>query len=67
MTIRESIAFYQKQAKITNTTLYKECGINKSSYSLYKRGIRNLPYEKLQQIFDFLNLEVCKRDEAFLK
>ena len=67
MTIRESIALYQKQAKITNITLCKECDINKSSYSLYKKGARTLPYEKLQQIFDYLNLEVCKRNEALLK
>lgn len=67
MTIRQSIALFQKQAKISNITLCKECEINKSSYSLYKKGVRTLPYEKLQQIFDYLNLKVCKRDEVILK
>ena len=58
MTIRQSILITQKQAKITNATLCDECGISKSSYSLYKSGVRSLPYDKLQKVVDYLGLEL---------
>ena len=58
MTIRHSILLTQKQAKITNATLCDECGISKSSYSLYKNGVRSLPYNQLQKVVDYLGLEL---------
>ena len=67
MTIRESILFYQKQSKLSNLTLCKECEINVSSYSLFLKGKRGLPYENIQKIFTYLNLSVSKIIDQQLK
>ena len=58
MTIRESIIHYQDKQGIKNTTLCKECGVNKTAYSDFRNGNRNLPYEQLQRIFDYLKLQI---------
>ena len=60
MTIRESIIHFQDKQGITNLTLCKECGVNKTVYSDFRNGNRNLPYEQLQRILDFLKLQITE-------
>ena len=60
MTIRESIIHYQDKQGITNLALCKECGVNKTVYSDFRNCNRNLPYEQLQRILDFLKLQITE-------
>ena len=60
MTIRASLAHYQRKQSISNTTLCKECGINITVYSAFMNNKRNLPYEQLQRILDFLKLQITE-------
>lgn len=61
MTIRESILFYQDKQGISDITVCETCNINKSSYSLFRNNIRNLPYEKLQAVMNMLKLKITEQ------
>lgn len=58
MNIRASLAHYQRKKSISNTTLCKECGINITVYSAFMNNKRNLPYEQLQKILDYMKLHI---------
>jgi len=58
MTIRESIIHFQDKQNVSNITLCKECDINYTSYSAFINNKRNLPYDQLQRILDFMNLHI---------
>lgn len=66
MTIRESIIHYQDKKNISNITLCKECDIVKTTYASFRNGNRPLPYDQLQRIFIFLNLNVTEKQNESL-
>lgn len=58
MTIRESIIHFQEKLNISSIALCKECAIDKTAYSAFINNKRNLPYQKLQRILDYMNLHI---------
>lgn len=61
MTIRESIIYYQNKKGIKNKVICEACSIGETPYSLFINNKRNLPYDQLQRIMDFLSLEIAER------
>lgn len=60
MTIRESIIHFQDKQNISNVTIFKDCDIATGNYSSFRSGRRNLTWEQLQKVLDYLKLQITE-------